>query len=49
MRTRDVAQRAELLGVRSLPAVAINGKLADCCAGRCPDKDALQAAGLGQL
>jgi glutaredoxin 3 len=49
MHTRDVAQRAELLGVRSLPAVAINGKLADCCAGRGPDKDALQAPGLGQL
>lgn len=48
MRTHDVVQRAKLLGVRSIPAVAINGKLADCCAGRGPDKDALNAAGLGR-
>ena len=48
MRTRDAVQRAKLLGVRTVPAVAINGKLADCCAGRGPDKDALRAAGLGQ-
>lgn len=48
MRTHDVAQRAKLLGVRSIPAIAINGKLTDCCAGRGPDKDALHAAGLGQ-
>lgn len=49
MRTHDVVQRAKLLGVRSIPAVAINGKLADCCAGRGPNKDALHAAGLGRL
>ncbi len=43
-----VAERAESLGVRSLPAVVIDGKLADCCAGRGPDEDVLRAAGLGQ-
>ena len=48
IRTRDAAQRAKLLGVRAIPAVAINGKLADCCAGRGPDKGVLHAAGLGQ-
>jgi hypothetical protein len=42
------AQRARSLGVRSPPAVAIDGKLADCCAGRGPDEAALRAAGLGQ-
>jgi hypothetical protein len=42
------ARRAETLGVRSLPAVAVDGKLADCCAGRGPDEAALRAAGLGQ-
>jgi len=43
-----VAERARSLGVRSVPAVAINGKLADCCAGRGPDEAVLREAGLGQ-
>lgn len=42
------ASRARGLGVQSVPAVAINGKLADCCAGRGPDEATLVAAGLGQ-
>lgn len=48
MREHDVTRRARALGVRSVPAVAINGALADCCSGRGPDADALRAAGLGQ-
>ena len=47
-REQAVAERAERLGVRSVPAVAIDGALADCCADRGPDKAALQAAGLGR-
>ncbi len=43
-----VAERASSLGVASLPAVAVDGALADCCAGRDPDEAALRAAGLGQ-
>jgi len=43
-----VATRAKSLGVRSVPAVAIDGKLADCCSARGPQEDALRAAGLGQ-
>jgi glutaredoxin 3 len=43
-----VAQRAKELGIRSVPAVVINGKPADCCAGRGPDEAALRRAGLGQ-
>lgn len=43
-----VAQRAKELGIRSVPAVVIDGKLADCCAGRGPDKATLRRAGLGQ-
>ena len=42
------ARRAKELGVQSVPAVAIDGKLADCCAGRGPDEATLRAAGLGQ-
>lgn len=48
MKKSDVAQRAKQLGVRSVPAVAINGQLAACCAGRGPDETVLRAAGLGQ-
>lgn len=44
----DVAARARRLGIRSVPAVAINGHLADCCAGRGPDEMTLRAAGIGQ-
>ena len=43
-----VASRARRLGIRSVPAVVINGKLADCCAGRGPQEALLRAAGLGQ-
>jgi len=43
-----VARRAKSLGIRSVPAVAIDGKLADCCAGRGPEEEALRAAGIGQ-
>jgi hypothetical protein len=44
-----VAQRASSLGVLSLPAVLIDGKLAQCCSGRGVDIDTLQASGLGKL
>ena len=43
-----VAERAKKLGVRSVPSVTIDGKLADCCAGRGPDEALLKAAGLGK-
>ena len=46
--TLHVADRAKKLGVRSVPAVVIDGNLADCCAGRGPDEATLKAAGLGQ-
>jgi glutaredoxin len=42
-----VAQRARDLGVRSVPAVAINGQLASCCSGAGVEEQALRAAGLG--
>ncbi len=47
MKDADVAEMAKSLGIRSVPAVVIDGKLADCCAGRGPDEAALKAAGLG--
>lgn len=48
MRDAATARRASALGVRSLPAIAIDGKLADCCGDRGPDEAVLRAAGLGQ-
>ena len=48
MKAPGVAERAATLGIGSVPAVVIDGKLADCCAGRGPDEAALRAAGLGQ-
>lgn len=44
----QVAQRAKSLGISRLPAVVIDGKLADCCASGPFDLQTLQAAGLGQ-
>jgi glutaredoxin len=47
MKDPAVAERANNLGIRSVPAVAIDGKLADCCAGRGPDEATLKTAGIG--
>ncbi len=47
MHDAAVAARAKTLGIRSVPAVVIDGKLADCCTGRGPDEATLRAAGLG--
>ena len=48
MNDPQVADRAKVLGIRSVPAVAIDGKLADCCSGRGPDESSLRAAGVGE-
>jgi len=48
MNDAGVASRAKQLGIRSVPAVVIDGTLADCCAGRGPDEATLRQAGLGQ-
>jgi glutaredoxin 3 len=47
MREPGVAERARQLGVRVVPAVAINGELVGSCSERGPDLDTLRAAGLG--
>lgn len=38
MQEAEVARRAKSLGVHSLPAVVIDGKLAGCCSGRGPNE-----------
>ena len=48
MNDSEVAKQAKSLGIQSIPAIVIDGKPADCCAGRGPDEASLKAAGLGQ-
>ena len=48
MMDMQVARRAKEMGIRSIPAVVIDGKLASCCAGRGVDIDVLKNAGLGK-
>jgi len=44
MNKSEVASRARNYGVRSVPAVVIDGKLASRCAGRGPEEHTLRAA-----
>jgi len=47
MHDPPVAAKAKDYGVRTVPAVAVDGRLAACCAGLGPDEVSLRAAGLG--
>jgi glutaredoxin len=44
MNKSAIASKAKQYGVRSVPAVVIDGKLASCCAGRGPEEHVLSAA-----
>lgn len=48
MNDMGVARRARDLGVRAVPAVAVDGQLASCCTGTGVEEQALRAAGIGQ-
>ena len=48
MHDSEVAKRAKAHGIRSVPAVAIDGKLAACCTDRGINEQTLRAAGLGR-
>jgi hypothetical protein len=48
MRDPDVVRRGIQLGVKSIPAVSIDGQLASCCTPAGPDLDVLRDAGLGR-
>ena len=48
MHKPEIARRAKSLGIRTVPAVVINGTLAACSEGRGVDEATLRAAGLGQ-
>jgi len=44
MQREEIAQRAAQHGVRSVPAVLVDGKLAGCCANRGVDENVLREA-----
>ncbi len=44
MNKSEVASKAGRYGVRSVPAVVIDGKLAGCCVSRGPDEQVLRSA-----
>lgn len=48
LREPGVAEVAARYGIKSLPAVVIDGQLASCCAGRGVDLAELRGLGLGQ-
>ena len=48
MKDPHVAKRAKDLGIHRVPAIVVNGKLADCCAGAGPTEAGLRAAGVGR-
>lgn len=48
MKVTDIQKRAAALGIKSVPAVVIDGTLADCCTRRGVDLNVLRSAGLGR-
>ena len=45
---QEAMTKAQTYGVKSLPAVAVNGKLLPCCQDRCVSEIELRKAGVGQ-
>ena len=43
----DVVMKAKELGIGSVPAIVIDGKLANCCNAGGPNANTLRAAGIG--
>lgn len=48
MNEKGVAARAKELGIRSVPAVAVNGQLAECCASRGVEESTLRSTGIDE-
>jgi len=44
MNTAEIASKAKQYGVRSVPCVVVDGKLAYCCADRGPEENVLRRA-----
>jgi glutaredoxin len=48
MNEAPVSERAKRLGIRAVPAVVVDGELAECCRGAGATETALRAAGIGE-
>lgn len=47
MKDQGNSTRARQLGIRTIPAVVVDGRLAECCAESGPSERVLRAAGIG--
>jgi glutaredoxin 3 len=47
MNQPEVAERAKQLGIGRVPAIVIDGQLAECCVAGGIDENVLRAAGVG--
>lgn len=47
MNQPEIAARAKELGIRRVPAIVIDGRLAECCTAGGVDEQVLHAAGVG--
>ena len=45
---RGAAEQADAYGIRTLPAVVVDGSLLGCCRNTGPTREELAAAGIGQ-
>lgn len=45
--TKAVREKVEKYGIKRLPSVVVDGKLASCCTGGGVDAEALRALGVG--
>lgn len=48
MNDDEVYRRSQTVGVKRIPAVVIDGKLAECCVAGVPNESDLRAAGIGR-
>jgi glutaredoxin 3 len=48
MHNHEVSKRAKSLGIKTVPAIVVDGRLASCCSGKGPTESDLRAAGVGQ-
>lgn len=47
MKDKRAEKRAAELGIRTIPAIAVNGRLVSCCDTRGPNVLVLKASGIG--
>jgi hypothetical protein len=46
--SKEGAEKVQEYGIKTVPAVVVDGRLAACCDTRGPDREQLVAAGLGK-